>query len=72
MTTQIGVESGADMRALQIQEQITDDERFLLILGVFGQLEGTPEDFVGAVGDAGLAELAYRGPVTGPGRRCGR
>jgi beta-glucosidase len=43
MTTHVNgieAESAADTRAREIEEQLTDDERFLLILGVFGQLEG--------------------------------
>jgi hypothetical protein len=31
----------------------------------------TPQDFVGAVQDAGLADPAYRGRSAAVGRRCG-
>ena len=33
-------ETAADVRAREVEEQLTDDERFLLIIGVMGQLEG--------------------------------
>jgi hypothetical protein len=36
------------------------------VLVVINQDYVTPEDFVGAVDDAGLAGMAYRGPVSGP------
>src|SRR4051794_9599368 len=35
------------------------------VVGVINQDYVTPQDFVGAVEDAGLGDLAYRGPTTG-------
>jgi beta-glucosidase len=43
MATQAGVEaeiSAADVRAREVEEQLTDDERFSLIIGVMGQIPG--------------------------------
>jgi beta-glucosidase len=31
-------ESAADVRAREIEKQMTDDERFLLVIGVMGQI----------------------------------
>jgi hypothetical protein len=52
-------------------EPVLDELRDFLVahpnqvLVVINQDYVTPDDFVGAVEDAGLAELAYRGPVSG-------
>jgi hypothetical protein len=52
-------------------ESVLDDLRDFLVahpnqvLVVINQDYVTPEDFVAAVNDAGLGELAYRGPVSG-------
>jgi beta-glucosidase len=43
MTTEADIEAGtsaADVRAREVEEQLTDEERFSLILGVMGQLPG--------------------------------
>jgi hypothetical protein len=43
MTTQVDVEtakSAPDVRAREVEEQMTDEERLSLVIGVMGQLEG--------------------------------
>ena len=41
MTTQLGARTEADRRAREVEEQLTDDERFSLIISVLGEVPGS-------------------------------
>jgi hypothetical protein len=62
--------SFCELGGTRLEEALRDLHDFLVanpgeVVVVINQDYVTPEDFVGAVEDAGLADLAYRGPVTG-------
>jgi hypothetical protein len=62
--------SFCELGGTRLEEALRDLHDFLIanpgeVVVVINQDYVTPEDFVGAVQDADLADLAYRGPVTG-------
>jgi hypothetical protein len=62
--------SFCELGGTRLKDALRDLHDFLIanpgeIVVVINQDYVTPQDFVGAVQDAGLADLAYRGPVTG-------
>ena len=62
--------SFCELGATPLKSVLEDMRTFLVanpgaVLVVINQDYVTPEDFVGAVKDAGVAEFAYTGPVTG-------
>ena len=59
--------SSADARARAVEEQMTDEERFSLVIGVMGQLEG----FRGRSA-AGPLWRPWPGPATTSGRHAPR
>ena len=62
--------SFCELGGTRLEDVLRDVHDFLVanpgeVLVVINQDYVTPQDFVGAVDDAGLAEMAYRGPVSG-------